>query len=403
MSTSEHRNRCALKRILQLVTFAAVACIPSSLSISYADEAVPGVYDDRIVFGQSAAMSGDAAELGLNYEFGIAAGFKEINEGGGVHGRRLEFRTYDDAYESDLAAANVARFHDENDTFALIGGTGTPTARRIAPYLRTYSIPFVGPLTGADFLHDALIFHNVVNLRTSYQHETEVIMEELVKNKGLTRIGIIHQDDEFGRSVLRDFKGVLDSYGLPMRGKAVFTRNSSAVHAAVFQLSKYDLDGLILVGTYASNANLIELFGQLDSNLTTANLSFVISRELAKRIPNPLNRVLISEVVPNPDDESMKVVRSFRVAANKMAAHRGVATRINEVALEGYILARYLGEVFARMGPDDITRKRFMSVAISPEPYEIDDWVIKFGGDSNTGTHYVRLVRVANGSVVAVD
>ena len=368
-----------------------------------AADSAPGIYSDRVVFGQSCAMTGDARELGLSYEFGIAAGFGEINAAGGIHGRRFELKTYDDAYESDLAATNVARFVDENDTFAIVGGTGTPTARRIAPYLRTYSIPFVGPFTGADFLHDIDTFPNVVNLRTSYLHETQVLVDELIRSHGLSRLGIIHQDDEFGRSVLRDFKVVLGEYGLPILGKAVFTRNSHAVHASVFQLAKADLDGLLLVGTYASNAELIDLFGQLNEKYIAANLSFVISRELAKRLSDHENRVLVTEVVPNPFDDSMQVTRNFRVAARRLAEERNVDLRINEVALEGYVLGRFLGEVFARLGPNDITRARFLETALSSEHFAIDDWEIQFNEGSNTGSGYVRLVSIANGEVIPVD
>ena len=67
-----------------------------------------------------------------------------------MDGRSLEIISLDDAYEPDLAAANARRFVDGNEVFAVIGGVGTPTAKRIAPILKAAEIPFVGPFTGAD-------------------------------------------------------------------------------------------------------------------------------------------------------------------------------------------------------------------------------------------------------------
>jgi len=60
---------------------------------------VPGVFDDRVVFGQSAAFSGPARELGISMNLGIAAAFEEANRDGGVHARRLELTTRDAGYE----------------------------------------------------------------------------------------------------------------------------------------------------------------------------------------------------------------------------------------------------------------------------------------------------------------
>ena len=71
--------------------------------------AEPGVFDDRILFGQSAAFEGPAAALGLGMREGILAAFSEANAGGGVNGRRLDLVSYDDGYEPEKAIANTKR------------------------------------------------------------------------------------------------------------------------------------------------------------------------------------------------------------------------------------------------------------------------------------------------------
>ena len=67
----------------------------------------PGVFDDRIVFGQSAALKGPAAALGVGMRDGILAAFHEANTAGGVHGRKLDLISHNDDYEPELAIAKT--------------------------------------------------------------------------------------------------------------------------------------------------------------------------------------------------------------------------------------------------------------------------------------------------------
>ena len=88
-----------------------------------------GVHDDKIVLGQSAAFDGPASALGTGMREGLEAAFKEANDAGGVHGRKIELKAYDDGYEPNKAIANTNRLIDQDQVFALIGEVGTPTSK----------------------------------------------------------------------------------------------------------------------------------------------------------------------------------------------------------------------------------------------------------------------------------
>ena len=123
----------------------------------------PGVFDDRIVFGQSAALKGPAAALGLGMRDGILAAFQEANAAGGVHGRKLDLVSYNDGYEPEMAIANTTRLIDEDQVFALIGEVGTPTSKAVLPITTEQGVPFIGPFTGADFLREDLTSASVTS------------------------------------------------------------------------------------------------------------------------------------------------------------------------------------------------------------------------------------------------
>ncbi len=351
-----------------------------------------GVHPDKIVFGQSACLTGPNRNLGRDYQAGILAAFGERNARGGVNGRSLELMTRDDGYEPEQAVANAERFVSEDDVLAVIGGVGTPTSRRIAPLLRAARIPFVGHVTGAGFLRDAEQYPNVVNLRASYQDEIRVLVKHAVRDHGKRRFGIIYQDDAFGRSGLKGLKVALDEHGLPLLAKAAFSRNTHAVHASLFSLAKADLDVILIVGTYTTNADIINLANSLGQDYIMTNLSFVLSYELKNRIEALSNEILVTEVVPDVNNANSRVVQSFRRAlrAAGQRTGRSESPAVNEVSLEGYILGRFVIAVLERM-EGELTRERFLERAMRSGPVSIDDWTVEFQPGTNTGSNYVRL------------
>ena len=369
----------------------AVAIFITLLAHLSPARAETGITSDTIVFGQSACFTGPNRNLGLYYKAGILSAFEERNREGGIDGRTLRLLSLDDGYEPEQAAANAERFAAENDVFAVIGGVGTPTAKRIAPVLRSAGIPFVGPFTGADFLRNFDRFPNVINLRAAYLDEVVTMVDYIVNDLGKNRFGVIYQDDAFGRSVLRDYQIALNAHDLPILAKTAHSRNTHAVHAGLFMISKADLDAILIVGSYAANSEIINLSHSLGHDYIVANLSFVLSHELKKLVENHSNKILVTEVIPDPNNTSSLVVQRFLDALRpEYGEAETVTALVNEVALEGYILGRFVIDVLERM-EGVLTREQFMNVALSPEKVMIDDWTLEFAPGTNTGSRYIRL------------
>jgi ABC-type branched-subunit amino acid transport system substrate-binding protein len=154
------------------IAVGAIVAVWTVSRLAIAADAGAGIFDDRIVFGQSAAFSGPAAALGLGMREGILASFKEANAAGGVRGRRLELVSYDDGYEPEKAIANTKRLIDEDGVFALVGEVGTPTSNTAQPITTEKGVLFIAPFTGAAFLRSPSL-GNVINVRGSYDQETE--------------------------------------------------------------------------------------------------------------------------------------------------------------------------------------------------------------------------------------
>jgi Periplasmic binding protein/Inositol monophosphatase family len=113
--------------------------------------AADGVSNDKIIFGQVAALNGPAQALGQGMREGILAAFEDANRAGGVNGRKLELKSIDDSYEPEKTIIATNNAIMEERVFALVGAVGTPTSKAGQPIATAAKVPFIGPFTGAGF------------------------------------------------------------------------------------------------------------------------------------------------------------------------------------------------------------------------------------------------------------
>jgi branched-chain amino acid transport system substrate-binding protein len=116
-----------------------------------------GVSSNKILFGQVAALTGPAQDLGQGMRQGILAAFDDANRHGGIAGRSLELKSVDDGYEPEKTVAATKEIIDEDKAFAMIGAVGTPTSKASQPIATDAKVPFIGPFTGAEFLRNPYI------------------------------------------------------------------------------------------------------------------------------------------------------------------------------------------------------------------------------------------------------
>ena len=363
-----------------------------------AAHAEPGVFDDRIVFGQSAAFAGPAAALGLGMREGILAAFKEANAAGGVNGRKLELVSYDDGYEPDRAIANTEHLIDNDGVFALVGEVGTPTSNAAQPIATQAGVPFIGPLTGAAFLRNPAL-GNVINIRGSYDQETETWIEHLTIDLGISRIAILYQDDSFGRAGLSGVTKAMEKRGMKPVAEATYERNTTAVKMALLTIRKADPQAVVMIGAYKPCAEFIKLAHLLKLNPVFVNISFVDANALAKELGEDGKGVVVTQVVPFPGDTSLPLVARYQKALK--AANPDA--KIGFVSLEGYIVGRLVVEALGKVkGP--VTRAALLSTIKEAGTFDLGGITLSYGPNDNQGMHQVFLTVIqADGSIKPVD
>ncbi len=379
-----------------LILIANLLDIPASGAEPGASEA--GVFDNRILFGQSAALEGPAAALGLGMREGILAAFHEVNAAGGVKGRRLELVSRNDGYEPDKAIENTNQLLKVDQVFALIGEVGTPTSKAAQPIATAAGVPFIGPFTGAGFLRDPTLA-TVVNVRASYDQETEAWVERLTTDLGISRIALFYQDDSFGLAGRAGVLTALEKRSMALVAEGTYVRNTTAVKTALLTIRKAAPQAVGMVGTYAACAEFIRLARRLGLDAVFVNISFVGSNSLAKELGSDGKGVVISQVVPFPGDATVPVVARYQKALKAAAPE----AEFGFVSLEGYLVGRLVAEALSSLdGP--VTRAGLLTAIKERGTFDLGGITLTYGPNKNQGMDRVFLTVIqADGSIRAVD
>ena len=353
--------------------------------------AEPGVQPDRILFGQSAALSGPASGLGSGMRAGLEAAFFEANQNGGVHGRRLELISLDDGYEPEAAIENMRKLINEHQVFALIGAVGTPTARSSVPVAAAAGVPYIAPFTGAPFLRDGQ-WQNVINLRASYYQETEAMMAFLTA-RGLKRVAVAYQDDSFGRAGFRGAQLAMERRGLNPAATAVYPRNTIAVKTTLLDVMEGDPEAVIIVGAPAPVAAFVNWGSKLKLDMVFMTTSFAGGNALLGNLSSEsLNAagLLMTQVVPPLLGEPVPVVEQYRTALKQTSP----GAEPGFVSLEGYLAGRMAVAAMEQSGPEP-TREQLLPMLRSAGRIDLGGFALEFGANDYQGSDAVYLTRIS--------
>ena len=341
--------------------------------------------EGRIVLGQSAAFSGPAAQLGIQFNQGAKLFFDQLNAAGGVGKRMVEIRTLDDGYEPDRCAENTRKLIAD-DVFALFGYVGTPTSLAAVPLFNQAKVPFFAPFTGAESLRqpfNRLVFH----VRASYYDETALIVRQLV-NLGVKKIAVFHQNDAYGKAGLDGVNKALAEHKLPLAGAATVERNSVDVAAAVEKLVAAKPDAVVQIAAYGASAAFVRAARKAGFGGTFYNVSFVGTQALADELGKDGAGVVVSQVVPSPYQPSRQITREFLDAIKKA----GDKVQPNYSSMEGFLAARIFTEGLRQAAASGkISRDSFISGMEGLGTQVVSGFPVSFGPNDHTASSFVEM------------
>jgi serine/threonine protein kinase/ABC-type branched-subunit amino acid transport system substrate-binding protein len=349
-------------------THGAGAAPPVVTAAKTVERVVPGVTEDTITVGMTAAFSGPSRELGNRMKLGLETAFAAVNDGGGVAGRTLKLLALDDGYEGKRALANVQELISDRHVFAILGNVGTPTAKEALPYVIGKKVLFFGALTGSGILRKDPPDRYVFNYRASYEEETAKMISYLLDVKKVADRGIVvfAQSDAYGDA---GYEGATKTLRKRGRNDDVlrvgYERNTVDVDDAVNKIMDYHnatvrvsndvyrprhpVKAIIMVGTYKASARFIQKIRDRKLDALVLNVSFVGSSSLAEELkelgPNYGAGVIVTQVVPHFESGATGILR-YRELLKKYHPDQ----QADFVSLEGYVVGQLFAEGLRRTG-----------------------------------------------------
>lgn len=367
-----------------------------------------------ITIGMSAAFSGQSENLGTDLYKGIMTYFNYINAQGGVNGRKLVLKTYDDGYNPVPALNNTLRLMKHDNVLLLFSYVGTPTVTRVLPLLKLNkkeNFYLFFPFTGAEPQRQFPYKEFVYNLRPSYGQETEGLVDNFIKI-GKKRIAVFYQADAYGRSGWDGVRKALDKHGLQIISEATYKRGSDFADSYKSQidiLKSSQPDAVISIGSYAACAGFIRYARNSGWNIPIANLSFVGSESLLQLLIKETNRntmdyttdLINSEVVPNYNDTNIAAVKEYRELSSKYTQDTS-GDKLSFVGLEGFLNAKLIVKILTVMD-DNVSRNNIKEKTESISDYDIGlEDKISFSNNKHQALDRVYYNTVRDGKWVSI-
>jgi len=357
-----------------------------------------GVTDSEIRIGSSCALSGHASFLGTNTIRGAESYIKELNEEGGIFGRKIRLIVYDDRYDPPRCVFNTQKLINDDRIFALFCYVGTPTSVEILPIVKEARIPLVGLLTGADALRRPFSKY-IFNIRASYYQEIAAMVKHIVEDRKLSRFALFYQYDAYGLDGLAGAELALKKYGLEPVAHGSYIRGTMDVEDALKSIMASHAEVVIMVGTYDPSTKFIKMARAKGFNPIFYNVSFVGGNELARKLGPDGEGVIVTQVVPSPEARALlsEVDKYCRLLEKYYPEDQPTF-----VGLEGFINAVVLSKALERAGRD-ITREKFIRALEGMKDLSLGIGLgLNFGPEDHQGFDAVYFTQIRDGKLELV-
>ncbi len=204
-----------------------------------------GVSKDEILLGSIQDLSGPIAAFGKQVRLGMMLRVDEINEQGGINGRKLRILVEDSAYDPKRAVLAAQKLVNQDKIFAMVGHIGTAQNMAAMPVQFEKNVVNFLPVTAAREMYEPL--HRLkYSFAATYYDQMLRAVPKLVKEKGAKKVCSMYQDDEFGLEVVRGAEAGLKSIGMEMTEKTSYKRGSTDFSSQITKLKSSGCDFVVL-------------------------------------------------------------------------------------------------------------------------------------------------------------
>lgn len=358
-----------------------------------------GVSKNEIVLGTIQDLSGPIAGFGKQARNGLQMRVEELNEAGGVNGRKIKLRVEDSGYDPKKGLLATQKLVQQDKIFAMIGTIGTGVVMASFPTLLEKNVPNLFPLTAAREMYEPL--HKLkFSFAAPYYDQAKSGVKFMQKERGAKKFCAIYQDDDFGLEVLRGAELGLKEIGQSFIEKTSYKRGATDFSSQVAKMKNSGCDTVVM-GTIIRET--IGTIGEARKNGwnpnfigTSASYTELIHKLGGKAMDGFYSAFQVA--VPYMDDPS-KNVRDWG-ARYKAKFNEDPS----EFSAYGYAMMGMFAQAAEKAGPDlsvDSLVNALESTTFSRDMFGSPEY--KFSKTSHLGNAKSRIGRIENGKWVAVS
>ena len=349
---------------------AAALASPAALAQKKYD---PGASDTEIKIGNTNPYSGPASAYGTIGK-AIAAYFRMLNDHGGINGRKIDFITYDDGYSPPKTVEMARKLVEQDQVLFCFQTLGTPSNTAIHKYMNAKKVPQLFVATGATKWNDPKHYPWTMGWQPNYQTEGQIYARHILQTKPNAKIGVLYQNDDYGKDVLKGLKDGLGAKGQKLIVKEVtYEVSDPTVDSQIIQLQASGADVFVNITTPKFAAQAVRKVYDIGwkpvhyLNNVGASVGSVLKPAGLEKAVGIITTVYYKDYTDKQwaNDPAMKKFEEFM---KKYYPEGNLADGSN---VYGYSVARTLEQVLKQAG-DNLTRENIMKQAASLKNLEID-------------------------------
>ncbi|XMB71916.1 ABC transporter substrate-binding protein [Mycoplasmatota bacterium WC30] len=373
-------------------------------------EMAQGVTETTIKVGNTAAVSGFLAFVGIPFNAAIEAVFKQVNDAGGIDGRTIEFVSYDDTFDAALGVTYTETLVEDDEVFALVGHFGTPTVGATIDYIQEKGVPMVYAATGINALYfEESLGNPVMAVQPIYMTDGRImtsraIMEKVYgagEDEALAAdgtIGVLYTNDDVGNSIKAGVEAEMAALGIAANRVYYIAVTDLTVDTAILLLKGYGVSSVICAMNQGPFAyTLTSMYNQtlevpVFSSYVNADVSAVDHTQFSAARPVYTNAWvdIFSEKGQLDVDDYVACIAQADLTDEEKAAYY-----TNSYATAGYIAAMVFVAGLERVAAngEDLTWDNYIA-AMEESPIDIPmGGTVDFSGGKRWGISAMSLLK----------
>jgi branched-chain amino acid transport system substrate-binding protein len=374
----------------------ATALFAIATAASAVADDMPGVTATEIKIGNTDTYSGPGSAYSVIARLETAF-FKMVNDQGGVAGRKINFISLDDGYSPPKTLEDVRQLIEEDQVALLFNNLGTACNSAIQKYVNQKQVPQLFISTGADKFADYQHFPWTMGFQPSYRTEAQIYSEYILANKADAKIGILYQNDDFGKDYLTGVKDALGAEFDKMVVAASYETTDPTIDSQITSLQAAGANVLLVAASPKFAAQAIRKVRDLDWKplFFLSNVSISVGAVLKPAGTENAVGIVSAAYMKDPNDPAWKSDAGMNEWRDFMDKYMPGADTTDIFAVFAYGVSKAMLQVLNQC-EGDFTRENIMKQALNLHDLELPTLLpgIKVN-TSPTNYHPIRQMQLA--------